>query len=88
MFLQDGKFCGITLMQADMQSILLTEYIVEVTKSLKKRFPLEHAGIIASTPFSTSHYPDADGVLKNYGQEAHSRSIEFNLMSFKWFVHI
>lgn len=42
-----GKFCGITLMQADMQSILRTEYIVEVTKSLKKRFPLEHAGIIA-----------------------------------------
>ena len=68
--LQDGRFCGITLMQADAQtfSILRTEYIMEVTKSIKKRFPSDRMGIIADldTVLNASRNPGADSVLKSY----------------------
>ncbi|KAK1878735.1 Transmembrane protein C17orf113 [Dissostichus eleginoides] len=75
--LQDGKFCGITLTQADAQTFsrVRTEYIAEVTKSIKKRFPSEHVGIIAdlNTVINASHYPGADSALKSYGLEALER---------------
>ncbi len=47
-------------------SILRTEYIAEVTKSIKKRFPSEHLGIIADldTVLNASRYPGADSALK------------------------
>uniref|UniRef100_A0A673CDH4 HAT C-terminal dimerisation domain-containing protein n=1 Tax=Sphaeramia orbicularis TaxID=375764 RepID=A0A673CDH4_9TELE len=72
--LQDGKFCDIKLKQADAQtfSVLCTEYIAEVTKSIKKRFPLEHVGIITDldTVLNASGYPTADSALKSYVMEA------------------
>ena len=67
--LQDGRFCGITLMQADAQtfSILRTEYIMEVTKSIKKRFLSENLGITAdpNTILNASRYPGAHSALKS-----------------------
>ncbi|GLD45624.1 transmembrane protein C17orf113 homolog [Lates japonicus] len=41
---RDGRFCGVTLTHVDAQtcSSLRTEYVAEVTKSIKKRFPSEH----------------------------------------------
>ena len=75
--LQDGTFCGVKLTQADAQafSILRTEYIAEVTKSIKKRFPSEHLGIIADldTVLNASRYPGPDSALKSYGLEALER---------------
>lgn len=75
--LQDGAFCGVKLTQADARafSILRTEYIGEVTKSIKKRFPSEHLGIIADldTVLNASRYPGADSALKSYGLEALER---------------
>ena len=75
--LQDGKFCGITLTQADAQTFsrVRTDYIAEVTKSIKKRFPSEHVGIIADldTVINASRYPGADSALKSYGLEALER---------------
>ncbi|KAK5899933.1 hypothetical protein CesoFtcFv8_009358 [Champsocephalus esox] len=75
--LQDGKFCGITLTQADAQTFsrVRTDYIAEVTKSIKKRFSSEHVGIIADldTVINASRYPGADCVLKRYGLEALER---------------
>ncbi|KAF3835729.1 hypothetical protein F7725_028287 [Dissostichus mawsoni] len=54
-------FCGITLTRADAQTFsrVRTEYIAEITKSIKKRFPLEHVGIIADldTVINASCYP-------------------------------
>uniref|UniRef100_A0A672Z5U1 HAT C-terminal dimerisation domain-containing protein n=1 Tax=Sphaeramia orbicularis TaxID=375764 RepID=A0A672Z5U1_9TELE len=59
--LQDGKFCGITLKQADAQifSVLHTE------------FPLEHVGIIAdlNTVLNDSGHPTVESALKSYGME-------------------
>ncbi|KAI4785163.1 hypothetical protein KUCAC02_037927 [Chaenocephalus aceratus] len=70
-------FCGITLTQADAQTFsrVRTDYIVEVTKSIKKRFPSEHGGIIADldTVINASRYPAADSALKSYGLEALER---------------
>uniref|UniRef100_A0A673AIY5 HAT C-terminal dimerisation domain-containing protein n=1 Tax=Sphaeramia orbicularis TaxID=375764 RepID=A0A673AIY5_9TELE len=65
--------------QADAQtfSVLHTEYIAEVTKSIKKRFPLEHVGIITDldTVLNKSGYPTADSALKSYGMEALERPL-------------
>ncbi|KAL1261177.1 hypothetical protein QQF64_034240 [Cirrhinus molitorella] len=75
--LQDSKFCGITLTQADAEkfSVLRTEYIAELTKSIRKRFPLEHVGLIADldTVLNASRYPGTDSALKNYGLDALER---------------
>ncbi|KAK1902580.1 Transmembrane protein C17orf113 [Dissostichus eleginoides] len=75
--LQDGKFCGITLTQADVQTFsrVRTAHIAEITKSIKKRFPSEHVGIIADldTVINASRYPGADSTLKSYGLEALER---------------
>ncbi|KAK1903538.1 Zinc finger protein 862 [Dissostichus eleginoides] len=75
--LQDGKLCGITLTQADAQTFsrVRTDYIAEVTKSIKKRFPSEHVGIIADldTVNNASRYSRADSALKSYGLEALER---------------
>lgn len=72
--LQDGKFCGIILTRADVQSfsVLRQEYIAELTRSIRKRFPLEHVGLIADlyTVLNTSRYPGTDSALKSYGLEA------------------
>eukprot|EP00064_Thunnus_orientalis_P007345 superscaffoldBa00000808_g7365 len=48
------------------------EYIAELTKSIKKRFPLEHVGIISDldTALNASHYPGANSMLKSYGLDA------------------
>eukprot|EP00064_Thunnus_orientalis_P001081 superscaffoldBa00000067_g1082 len=56
-------------------SVLRTEYIVEVTKSIKKRFPSEHVGIIAdcNMVLNASCYPGAHSTLKNYGLDALER---------------
>lgn len=74
---QDGKFCGITLTHTDAQtfSTLRTEYIAEVIKSIKKRFPCDHLSIISDldTVLNASRYPVADSALKSYGQEALER---------------
>ncbi|XP_076591239.1 uncharacterized protein C17orf113-like [Chaetodon auriga] len=74
---QDGKFCGVTLTHADAQtfSTLRTEYIAEVIKSIKKRFPSEHLSTISDldTVLNASRYPGADSALKSYGQEALER---------------
>ena len=76
---QDGKFCGVTLSHADAQtfSTLRTEYIAEVTKSIKKRFPSGH---LSWTPqrfsepdINASRYPGADSALKSNGLEALER---------------
>uniref|UniRef100_A0A667XDF6 HAT C-terminal dimerisation domain-containing protein n=1 Tax=Myripristis murdjan TaxID=586833 RepID=A0A667XDF6_9TELE len=75
---QDGNFCGVTLAHVDAQtfSTLRTEYIAEVTKSIKKRFPSEHLNIISDldTVLNASHYPGGAGsAFKSYGQEALER---------------
>ncbi|KAJ4946173.1 hypothetical protein JOQ06_023843 [Pogonophryne albipinna] len=66
--LQDGEFCSITLTQADAQTFsrVRTEYIAEMTKSIKKRFPSEHVGIIADldTVINASRYPAANSARK------------------------
>eukprot|EP00064_Thunnus_orientalis_P013281 superscaffoldBa00002137_g13318 len=70
----ENMFCGITLTQADAQtfSILYTEYTAEATKSIKKRFPSQHLGIIADldTVLNTSRYLGTDSALKSYGLDA------------------
>lgn len=75
--LQDGKFCGIILTRADAQSfsVLRKEYIAELTRSIRKRFPLEHVGLIADldTILNASRYPGTDSALKSYGLDALER---------------
>lgn len=72
--LQDGKFCGITLTQADAQSfsVLRKEYIADLTRSIRKRFPLEHVGLIAdlNTVLNASHYPGTNSAVESYGLDA------------------
>ncbi|KAK5848763.1 hypothetical protein PBY51_008456 [Eleginops maclovinus] len=74
---QDGRFCGITLTQPDAQAFskLRSQYLAEITKSVKKRFPEEHLGIIADldTVLNASRYPTADSALKTHGLEALER---------------
>ncbi|KAL2086047.1 hypothetical protein ACEWY4_017106 [Coilia grayii] len=78
---QDDKFSGITLTQPDAQAFsnLRTEYLAEITKSIKKRFPAEHLGIIADldTVLNSSHYPGADCALKNHGLDALEHVCEY-----------
>uniref|UniRef100_A0A4W6FPJ6 HAT C-terminal dimerisation domain-containing protein n=1 Tax=Lates calcarifer TaxID=8187 RepID=A0A4W6FPJ6_LATCA len=60
---RDGRFCGVTLTHVDAQtcSSLRTEYVAEVTKSIKKRFPSEHLSIISDTVLNASRYPGGTG---------------------------